>query len=310
MFDATEELLFSLEAIKAVQQFFGPDWLFLFELVTLLGDTWGILFVVGLGLWVWGRETAYALFGIVALGSVVKQLMTVSFSVPRPAGEGIRIYKEIPMASFPSGHVFAVVGPWGLLYALGRLPFLIPALLVVLVGLTRIYLGMHYLGDIIFSVIFGALFIWAYLYLWREVRDWLAARTLGFYSIIGLVALALCLGNIVVTGSTPRLWEVVGVMGGVVGGFLLEYRYVGYAPRPVSWPWQALKVVIGLGGIVVVLIIDRMGGEGALLLGAATTALGALWALLGAPALFTWMGLSEEAEVRRVAKTGPLSAAE
>lgn len=43
-----------------------------------------------------------------------------------------------------------------------RLSLFIPTLVVLTVSVTRLYLGLHYLADILFAILVGALFVWAY----------------------------------------------------------------------------------------------------------------------------------------------------
>ncbi len=88
-------------------------------------------------------------------------------------------------------------------------------------------------------------------------------------------------------------------MGGFVAGFLLEYHYVRVTPMPVSWRGQAVKAAVGLSGVLLLLAIDWVGGE----VGGVTAAGAALWATLGAPVVFIWMGFAERSRpvaLRRV----------
>jgi len=74
---------------------------------------------------------------------------------------------------------------------------------------------------------------------------------------------------------------------------------VRFTPARVSLAWQAFKVVVGLGLLALLAFgARRIGGEiGIPALRAALTAAAALWGVLGAPALFARLGLSQGASL-------------
>jgi membrane-associated phospholipid phosphatase len=71
---------------------------------------------------------------------------------------------------FPSGHVSGSVAIWGGLAVLFRKRWLtwFAALFVCLVALTRLYLGVHFLGDVLGGAVLGGLML---LLAWRLVGD-------------------------------------------------------------------------------------------------------------------------------------------
>lgn len=285
---------FDLGAIEAIQQFFGTGHPLPFRIFSLLGDTWGMVFVIGLTLWWWGRRPAYAVIGSIALGAGFKQLLTVTFSVPRPSGQGtdIMVYEQIKVSSFPSGHVLQVVVPWGLLAVRGLLPYLVPVLLTVLASLGRLYLGVHYLADVIAGIVFGVLFLMIYLPLWKRVQPWLARRSTFFYVGIGVVLVLGLVGNLLLTDASgnPRRWEILGMCLGGAIGFVAEYRYVGYEPDVSGWGRRAVMLLAGLLGIAACFALDRLVGEEVLWIGVVSGSLATLWVSLLTPLLFVRLG--------------------
>lgn len=283
------EWLFGDAPIQAVQHFFGLGHPLPFRVLSLLGDTWGVLLVVGLALWLFGRRTMYALVGIVVVGAVTKLFLSDLFSVSRPAGPEIVVYEHLALGSFPSGHVYEAVGPWGLLYALGLVPLWVPALVAALVGLGRMYLGVHYLADVLAGMLFGAVLVWIYARLWPTVRSWLRGRV--FYLLLAVVAIGGTLAWMSTADPHPRRYEVFGMILGAALGLPLEHRYLRYQPGRHRRTTRAGMAMVGLLGIVACLLWDRSQSEEALLLGTLTAGLATLWAVLGAPALFLTVGL-------------------
>lgn len=92
------------------------------------------------------------------LGLVVVLNQTLKFLIQRPRPEGFRLAVETGF-SFPSGHSMVAMAFFGLLAWLvwryegdklmRRLCCIAFALIVVMVGVSRIYLGVHYASDVL-----------------------------------------------------------------------------------------------------------------------------------------------------------------
>lgn len=173
-----------LAVSRAVQSIHSP-WLESFmHLISLAGDDvlWSSLLVAGacvvlLALRAW-RETA-VLLGVVLVGQALKIGIKQLIGRPRPSPELVNVLfdaKEIH--SFPSGHTVHYTVFFGFLcfltYTLVKPPALRWPLLVVfggmviLVGLARVYLGAHWISDVVGGYLLGGalLAIAVQLYWW------------------------------------------------------------------------------------------------------------------------------------------------
>ena len=96
----------------------------------------------------------------IALGFAVSVVATsiVKFSVRRrrPAGQWGAFYRKTDPHSFPSGHASRTITMTLVVFA-GRYPLIGAALLLwsLLVGLSRIILGVHYLYDVLAGYLLG-----------------------------------------------------------------------------------------------------------------------------------------------------------
>ncbi|MET3900915.1 undecaprenyl-diphosphatase [Devosia sp. UYZn731] len=102
------------------------------------------------------RSTAMLLAASVASGAIVSTILKFVFDRPRPDIPGVA---HMVSASFPSGHsalsaiVYLVLGV--ILYDLSKDPTVRRAIIAVAlvlslcIGLTRIYLGVHYPSDVV-----------------------------------------------------------------------------------------------------------------------------------------------------------------
>ncbi len=96
---------------------------------------------------------------------------------PRPGDGVVHVLQDATSASFPSGHVVNSVvyfGALAIVLTLRLRPSLslriAQALIVAVIlatGLSRIYLGMHWLGDVVGGFAFGAAVVAAAVWTWR-----------------------------------------------------------------------------------------------------------------------------------------------
>lgn len=161
--------------------------------------------------------------------------------------------------STPSGHSqnaaslygwFAVrVKRWWML--------LIAIVLTTLVGISRVYLGVHFLGDVLLGWAIGIGTVLAFYYLEKPAREFFS-RFRYEYLMMGLVIVALAM--MIIAWYLPHppndnFGQVGGITIGLAIGLALENRFVNFDVKPAgNKKWKlVLRVVIGL-----VLVIGLM----------------------------------------------------
>lgn len=163
-----EAILLSLRVPGQPDQPIGPHWLLeAVRDVTALGSfsvlALLVAFVVIQLLLVGRRGTALLIAGAVISGTIVSTVLKSLFDRPRPDLTGVA---EVFTASFPSGHSLvsavtfltlgAVLAGTTKLMRLRVFYFGAAVLLTLLVGMSRIYLGVHYPTDVIAGWCLGA----------------------------------------------------------------------------------------------------------------------------------------------------------
>lgn len=281
-----QELFFGPQPIVFVQQTLGLGWPFPFRVISLLGISWGVILALGLAMWLWGRKAAYSLAGIVVLEALVSLVLNRVFAVERPDAASIVKYEHVELGSFPSGHLFTATIVWGWLYASGRVPFAVPAAIVLGVAIARMYLGVHFLGDVVGAAVFGAALVWLYVRLWPRAQAWLAARPPAVFAALAVgFAAAGLVAVLVIFPSNPYIANAAGVMVCAPAALWAERRWIGYEPPPPGGHGRVKVMLLGLAGIVPPLVLGWVVGEDAPAVSACATGAATLWALLATPAL-------------------------
>lgn len=166
-------LAFDAAVTSAIQSFRGPVLTRVMVVITVLGATPSVVVGVvalGVGLARRGRhpDTYYAM-AVAAGGALLSTFAKGVYGRPRPPAANALV--DLPASfSFPSGHTMgSLCLGWALGYAIvssrSMRPSLKPLLLVfavlypVLVGISRVYLGVHWPSDVLASWLLGAAWI-------------------------------------------------------------------------------------------------------------------------------------------------------
>ncbi|MET0102232.1 MAG: bifunctional DedA family/phosphatase PAP2 family protein [Sedimenticola sp.] len=115
---------------------------------------------------VWHRHRRTTLYWLAAVGFavIVPPLLKHGLQIPRPEVLGYAMDAD----SFPSGHTLKAVVLYGFLSVIIArpiqprwrwLPYAVAASLALAVGLSRLYLGVHWLSDVLGSITLGVIWI-------------------------------------------------------------------------------------------------------------------------------------------------------
>jgi undecaprenyl-diphosphatase len=113
---------------------------------------------------------------------IMYHLLKVLVERPRPARDLLTVFEPFAGWSFPSGHVMFYVGYFGFLYfvtgemlprgsILGRVIRVAAVLAIILIGLSRVYLGAHWPSDVLGAYLAGGLWLALSIYVYRVCKS-------------------------------------------------------------------------------------------------------------------------------------------
>jgi len=121
------------------------------------------------------------------LNSVFKML----FHTPRPfwVDSNVRAYSSETSFGMPSGHSQNSAAIWGIVAATIRRKwaYILAVLLIFFIGLSRIYLGVHFLHDVLTGWLAGILIIMLYIKFEAPVSGWLNKKSFAVQILVSFL---------------------------------------------------------------------------------------------------------------------------
>jgi membrane-associated phospholipid phosphatase len=253
------------------------------------------------------------------LGIAFKQLL----HQPRPYWVGnVQALAEETSYGIPSTHASDTIAVWGYLaYKVNKAwLWAVTFLLVLLVGISRMYLGVHFPTDVLGGWLLGLVGIflvvkgeaWFSPYLKKQSLGMLIG--IGFLASVGMILVGWLVGLLIANSPDPVEWAqyaskargishyftLAGATFGTVAGYSLMRQYASFETRG-SWMKRIGRYVLGMAGVLLLYFgMDILFGmvaadESALGLGLRYIRYGTVtfWATFGAPWVFLKLRLAE-----------------
>lgn len=176
---------------------------------------------IALGYWLRpGGKSFNHLAFLVPFATIIAEILKNSFEIVRPPVE-LQIIREDNPYGFPSSDVLVAVVFWGVLlhrsksFALK----LLPICFIILIALSRIYLGLHSVADSVAGVCFGLLILafWYRSDVQQEVSSWFSYDTKSFWGIY-----LLCFATYLISYENNLFMLDVAISLGALLGFGLS----------------------------------------------------------------------------------------
>jgi len=308
-----------IRAFQSLGAWLTPPMLFF----TALGTEEFFLLALPLVFWCINRQLGIALSVLLLTSAGVNEWVKGLFKLPRP----FWLEPQVALSTensfgLPSGHAQHAFTLWGYLAVILRRPWRwLPVILLILIALSRLYLGVHFPWDTLVGWLLGLLVLGGFLRLQPRVtptlQSWpLRAHIAAAFIAATVVVLLYLLAAAIPTGDPGRYGvlfsialastydaagTVAGMILGIWIGFAVEERFVRFNPAGTLWQ-RGLRLVIGL----IVLLVLRFGLKATfpaeplainLAFRALRYALMMLWVAAGWPWLFVRLGLAKTCQV-------------
>jgi membrane-associated phospholipid phosphatase len=275
-----------LTIIQSIQGVSSSFWDGFFIVMSQLGEEIFYLPFLAVVYWCLDKRLGMKLALAFVLSAAINTTLKAIFLRPRPIGHPkVRsIYTSTAGGwSFPSGHAQGSMVFWRSLYMAQRKMVwaVTGAVIVSLVGLSRVYLGVHWPSDILGGFLTG--------WLVALVADWIG-RTFPTRKLMTAILIFAGLIHIYFFLAPEPGGQITGILAGALVGIVLERRWLKFEPRVTLYK-QVIKIALGM----FILIGLRVGGEAILPPGEFYDYLHylliGLWFTAGAPWVFTRCGL-------------------
>lgn len=227
--------------------------------------------------WTLSPALAARTFAVVLLGDALNNIFKVGWHQPRPYWVGGGVIGMATEASYgaPSGHASGSLVTWGYLAAqLRSRPFTsVAVVLVLLIGLSRIYLGVHFPHDVVFGWTLGAVVLLFAVTLQDRVAAWLNGLDMPRYLLTAaaLAALLMAIGLLLpwLLAATPdapswahyaadarspaHFFAVSGALFGLMLGYRRQAQTLGYRPS-ADWNRRIACFAFGMAGLLLLYV--------------------------------------------------------
>lgn len=204
-----------LELIRQVQAWIPSlDWLM--HAVTEIGYGKFYYFCGALIFWTVSRRLGFRLLFLSAFSWSLNCLLKLGFHAPRPFWVDSSVFNGVSHGGYglPSGHAQSAVVFWGLLAQDGRRKFIWAGcgIMIFLIGLSRIYLGVHFPNQVIVGWVIGLCLVIACLFFEARFFQWFSSRRKLTQAMIpllisgGIIGMGFLIRWIFQDWTTPEMW--------------------------------------------------------------------------------------------------------
>ena len=258
---------FGVDIIHFVQSFSSQILDLFFKIYTNFGNVPFYVVALALIYWLYSKKMGAHLAAASLVFGYMTMIIKGYVGWTRPYLQNPPDARGISTAtgySFPSGHSQSTGTFWPVLVNQITNPSakktftVIGIVMIILIPFSRVYLGVHYPGDVTFGLLLGL--IGAYLYIKLNqtvIEHFKDMETNKLIILVIVIGLTMFVGVITATlvGGNDLAFSDAGVISGMFigafAGFILENKYLNFNEKPSEQLFYFTRLVIG--GVITVL---------------------------------------------------------
>ena len=255
------EFLYLLESIRF------PALTELLSLITRLGEETAFLVAALIIFWCVDKYKGYYTLGVGLVGTLINQFLKITCRIPRPwvKDPNFHIVESAREAatgySFPSGHTQTAVGTFGAIAAFTKKSWIriVAIMLAILVGFSRMYLGVHTPEDVIVGAIQSLVFVFLFLPMSKEQGRKMIPWVFGGLLVLSGAYLAYVTWypfpvNIDAhnyESAIKNAYTLIGCSVGILIVYFVDEKKLHFDTNAIWWA-QILKIIFGLAAVLLV----------------------------------------------------------
>lgn len=229
--------------------------------ITTLGEETAFLVIALIVFWCVDKRKGYYIMAVGFMGTMFNQILKLACRVPRPwvQDPDFAILEQAKDAaagySFPSGHTQTAVGTFGSIAAFTEKKWLrySSVLLAVLVGFSRMYIGVHFLSDVLAGAAIACLLIGLLRkpvlqgsnHQMKAVIAVMLAVSVVFLMYVSFWNFPADMDPHNMESGYKNAYTMLGCLIGVAVVYIVDTRWLRFSCHAVWWV-QLIKIVVGL----------------------------------------------------------------
>lgn len=260
-----------MEALNFLEGLRTPFLTSLFLILTKLGEEYVFIIATVIVLWCVNKKCGFCILFAGVIGQLTNNFLKLTFKVERPwiLDPNFNVVESAIGAaggySFPSGHTQIAVTTYGpIAYFYKKNKFISYSMLaiILLVSFSRLYLGVHYPSDVLFSLAFGLSLVLTTCYIFERSKSYHIQRTILFVASLIYTVYVFLTVPIFETDSFDffAIEFSTKFFGGVLGFVLSWYfdeKYIRYTTKG-KLAFQLFKIIVGVSGVILLRYILKV----------------------------------------------------
>ena len=229
--------------------------------ITVLGEETAFLVIALIFFWCVDKKKGYYIMAVGFIGTILNQILKLACRVPRPwvLDPNFTILAQAREAaagySFPSGHTQTAVGTFGAIAASTEKKWMRYTCILVaaLVGFSRMYIGVHFLSDVLVGAGMACMLIWL---LKKPVLESshsqmetviavMLAISIAFLLYVELWQFPADMDAHNMESGFKNAYTMIGCLIGVAIVYIVDLTWLDFPVQAVWWV-QIVKIVVGL----------------------------------------------------------------